>query len=582
MAFDPDGYLAKKTGTATSSTAPSGFNPDEYLQAKNSGSPIMDALKKANQVGGQIAQTGLDVLNAPFEVAGEAMRLPVEGILQNGLAKPLSDFRAPTILQKAIPALRTDQPPENPFSVANKSLQAAGGFVAGLPGGLDSAVQGARSGYTMDRGIGGPIADTALALLSGKLTPQVANAPLDAAVKGGESLLAAGKDAAKFVGKKAIRAGLGPTEEAQSALMNRPDAVLSKTNFDDLADHFAQTANDLSQKVDALDEKAWKQLSKVKAEPKQKIVDLLESVKQQFIGNGESRIGDADKKAVAQIDRYIERITPKSTPDKEKAIGLVDKSGQEIKRLVPGKKGEEFLDQPQLRELLISIRKDTRFDLPDTDPVNRAVQAAQGKLDSYLKKRNPEYEAVMTPVAKAMDALKSAASKFRLGQKHGEGFVSTDTTAQKLSALGREKKPETNRILENLKQETGRDFADEARLTRFKEEFKSGKENSRGSARTLAGSVVGAGIGNFLGMPTVGAAAGGLTGRALDYYGGSITQQLIQALQAGQNVAGQAANTAGASPGVGPLIALIRALGPLRAVSSPVASYGASRQSNGR
>ena len=262
-----------------------------------------------------------------------------------------------------------------------------------------------------------------------------------------------------------------------------------------------------------------KKLSKTKSlvlEPRSKILNVLQSARKEFVGTGKSKIGASDQKAVALIDGYIERV-------------------KNIKQPGVDPKLEQMLDQTQLRELVQSIRHDTRYDLPDLDPVNRAVQKVSAKIDSNLKE-NGNYAEVMKELAPATKSLKETASKFRLKFQTGIGFVSSDSTPGILTKSIGKNKPESQRILSNFSKQTGQDFIDKIRLTGAKEAFTAGTERSRGSARTLLGTILGGsmggGVGGFAGGG-VGSAIGALSGRSADYYGGSMAGKLIDAIRLG-------------------------------------------------
>lgn len=450
-------------------------------------------------------QAALEILSAPLELVGESIRVPVE---------KTDGFRAPSIVQRAFPSTKTAQPPSIGVDVANKLLRAGGGFISGVPGGLDQAKQSALSAYQADRGILGTVEDTAASLLTGRVPlggTTLPDAPLKAAMEGIKKVSSAAGKTAKAVGKGAIRVGFGPTAQEQSLLFRRPQEVKNAPDFDELSDKFASTVNDLSKRVGELDDAAWDSLLTLKAEPRSKIINTLKQARKEFVGTGKTRIGDADKKAVAQIDRYIERVS-------------------EIKQRGVDPKLDQMLDQRQIRELVQSIRKDTRFDLPDTDPVNRAVQSVQAKIDATLKE-NGNYAEVMGRLAPATRALKDAASKFRLKREPGVGFIPSNTTVQQLSLATRKKRPETKRALDQLKQQTGQDFMDQVKLTGAKEAFEPGTERSRGSARTALGALVGLAAEPFIpgqGFSTL--VCVGL-GRAADYYGGAAGGKVIDLLR---------------------------------------------------
>jgi hypothetical protein len=484
-------------------------------------------LSKINQKALDVAHTGLEALALPIEIPGEIIR----GVVENPQA-PLSDFRAPSIIQRAFPSTQTNEPPAFIADTANKLLRGGAGAVDAAVRG-SNILEGARASYNAPRGTMGTVEDTALSLLMGKIPTgtgvSMAEAPMRVASEAIGSVTRGAKSVAKGVGKGAIRVALGPTAENQSLLFRRPNEVKGALMGDDLADKFASTVNDLSVKVGELDDVAWDSLLKLKSESRAKILKTLEKVRHEFVGTGKSKIGDADLKAVSQIDRYIERT-------------------RNIKQAGVDPKLDQMLDQHQLRDIVQSVRKDARFDLPETDPTNRAVQAASAKLDAMLKD-NGNYAEVMDRLAPATKSLKEAASKFRLKREPGVGFTASDTTAQKLILSGRKNKPETRKILDRLKQQTGEDFLDQAKLAGAKEAFTPGTENSRGSARTAFGALAGLAAEPFVPGKGVSTIVGGAVGRTADYYGGAMAGKLIDALRSGNTAVAKVLNAAKTAKG---------------------------------
>lgn len=599
--------------------------------------PVMDTVS-----------TGLDILNAPFEVAGEIGR---RGVVE---ANNPGKFRAPSVVQRFFPSTRTEEPPANPISLINKMLRAGAGAVSGIPGG--TPLESARAAYNAPRGMLGAAEDTATGLLLGKISPELLTAPADAALNAATSAVKTGKNVAAAVGKKVVRAGLGPTEKAQEILYNRPQDVARQTDFVDLGDRFAKTTDELQGKLSQLDDAAWETLQnpsavkgvyyhgtnapeqilaggfrthagaqkgstylgdnfakgvylskdlspykeggdladvadvlrikhefqnplrttyqgvidlykkaridqfdsrgptkfstwvkkqgydaielgtegkvhevialypeRLKAETintigKDQLLAILNKARIEFTGKGGTKIGGADQQAVAQIGKYMSKVKAlKGT------TGAV-------------KKGQ--LGQDQVKEIIQSIQKDARYDLPSSDPVNRAVKSVRAQLDAFLKEMNPDYAESMKPVAEATAALKEAVKKFRLERKGGE-YVPTKTTISRLEALAKGDNPELTRVAEQLKSTTGIDFADEAILTTVKREFAPGIQRSSGSRRAMIGGGVGAGIGaavsKAVGIPApagaaVGGALGTVTGGAMDYYGGASARKIIDTL----------------------------------------------------
>lgn len=528
--------------SATGFTAP--FSDSGYSQGfikTYKGKP--QTLPQKIDVGtAKVAGTVLDMFNAPYELAGEAIAAPLE-------QRPM---RAPTLFG--------GQNPENPISVVNKLLRAGAGAIGGIPSG--TPLESARAAYNVPRGTMGAVEDTAMGLLMGKLAPKTVSAPLDAASVGASKLAKGASNVASAVGKKAIRVGLGPTEEAQIALANRPQDLARQTDFTGLSEKFAQNTNELANKLTDLDNQAWNTLSGLKAEPQSKLVNILKGVKQQFVGTGKTNIGNADRKAAAQIDSYIQRI-------------------KDIKQPGATKGTEQFLDQPQLKNIIQSIQKDANYSLPESDPVNLAVKAARAKIDAYLKDQNPDYEAAMKPVADATSALKDAVGKFRLERQTGGEYQPTGTTVSKLQLSVKDKRPEITRALDQIKNTTGIDFADEAKLTDFKQQFEPGAK-AQGSRRVNLGRAIGGGVSGLLSVLTGGSvgtdiaatggggAIGGMVGGATDYYGGPMAKSIIQMLGQTKTGTGNVLSAVNSKLQGTPLQSIIQRLLQSEPILSPV------------
>ncbi len=335
----------------------------------------------------------------------------------------------------------------------------------------------------------------------------------------------------KPLARKVLSSVLGPSEEAIASRFKRPAAIkaAAKRPYVNLAEDLAATTNKLSQEVSALDDQAWGTLLKLKAEPQSKLVQILTNAKKEFIGTGGAKIGDADRKAVRQINEYIERV-----------------KNLKQKGATPGT--DQMLDQGQIRELIQSIRNDTQFNLPETDPVNRAVQIAQGKIDEYLKTENKGYEQVMKPLAEKTQLLKETVRAFNLKNDRGS-FVPSDTTAGKFPQFLDEKKTYSRGLLRKFKDATGKDFVQAAQDYKNAAQFAEGATTPNGSRRVNVFKGVGRAIGTTaFGVPSflmggplaaggwglagnlLGDAIGGLGGAYLDKQGGAVAGKLIDML----------------------------------------------------
>lgn len=578
--FQEDSFVEDSFSPESSNDAPT-FTQGMFKTYK--GKP-KGLAQTADVATAKVAKFGLDLLNAPFEAAGEAVAAPIEG-------------RYPVR-----PTVFGGKGAENPFSLVNKLLRASAGAVSGIPGG--TPLESARTAYNAPRGGLGVAEDTAMALLLGKVAPEVAAAPMDAAIMGVSKTAKGVANAVSAGGKKALRIALGPTEEAQTALLNRPQDMAKVTNFQGLGDKLADTTSALSKKLSELDDKAWQTLPIDETVPKAKIVSIIENVKKEFIGKGNSKIGEADAKAVKQLDKYIEKIkgvTQEAMPaddgmtvaiklrgktytgkpgeihadlinrmakelkeDPDTVIGSVQKIGDmgfsigkkfltrsEASEQLGGarpeaaslmgeglmpktaakavKASQTEISHPQLKDIIQSVEKDARYDLPENDPANLAVQGVRSKIDQYLKSKNKAYGEAMVPVAETTAALKDTVKRFRL-ERTPEGYVPTKVTVDRLKSLPKDNTPEIKRTIESLKNVTGSDFADEARLTDYKEQFTAG-ERTRGSARTAAGAGLGMLMEHFVpGPPGIATGTGALMGRSMDYYGGPMAKMLLDVL----------------------------------------------------
>ena len=85
---------------------------------------------------GNIGMGALETVNAPFQVAGEAIRGASESEpLQMASASDPSGFRWPSIVQRLAPSTRTEEPPADPFMKAYQGLEG----LVNLPQGTQAA-----------------------------------------------------------------------------------------------------------------------------------------------------------------------------------------------------------------------------------------------------------------------------------------------------------------------------------------------------------------------------------------------------------------------------------------------------------
>lgn len=185
----------------------------EGTDPKNYGAMVDDAVKhystinkdqsigqQAMEVAGNVGKGALNVLAAPFQITGEAIRhAGTTDPLQVATAQDPRGLRAPSILQQLIPNLKTPEPPADPFMQSAMGLKGITTTASKLtPSAIGDLVQSLRSGSfnssspdlsnALQAGKevvqGQPNAvDSVNAMALGLGTGEAGNAPFDAAVK---------------------------------------------------------------------------------------------------------------------------------------------------------------------------------------------------------------------------------------------------------------------------------------------------------------------------------------------------------------------------------------------------------------
>lgn len=226
--FDPDAYLA-----ATSKKS-SGFDPDAYLALTE---PSFNPGKTASN----IAQGALETVAAPFQLVGESIRSAGEGIPASknipflpklATAEDPSGFRAPSILQRIMPSLKTPEPPSDPFQKSYQGLegivnlprgiQAASNIVTGQP---DAAAQLGGLGLALGTGDFGNMPARAAGKIIGKtadaITPSASIGKQIASKASAEALnLNPGK-----ITKVALKEGVSPESYATDLVKKAEDLI---------------------------------------------------------------------------------------------------------------------------------------------------------------------------------------------------------------------------------------------------------------------------------------------------------------------------------------------------------------------
>jgi hypothetical protein len=461
----------------------------------------------------------MEVVSAPFEVVGEAFRMPIEGD---------SDFRAPSILQRIGLAEKTEKPPADPINLAMKlGRSGAVGLHAAATG--KPALDAARTEYNRPPNMADFAQDVIAGAVTGRGFPRVASAPLTAAINATGATLKAGATAGKWAGEKAIRTALGPSEEAQRARFANPAGFKAAPLEGEIADGVAKTANSLSNKISEADAEAWGTLKKSYspregAISKAEVLALLKKAKKDLQVYGGGAIGKASKAATKALNEIENDI-----------MGVGSDFAQDV--IAPK---NDYIPEVTVKGIIKKLDENIDWDDDTLKPINDALQSRRVALDGRLKGQNTKYREKMKPVDEMMVALTGLKRKMSLTEVRGEGFAPSDTTISKVKAIGKREMPETKRILEGTKKYTGRDIESEARTALLKGEFSGGVDRSRGSRRAIMGGAVGEAVGSSLGLPNLlGGAVGAGAGAAADFYGSQAAGKIIDALSKSNVSVGQ-------------------------------------------
>lgn len=194
----------KARGVDPSSPAPdvstpnrSGISKDDAiaeLRARGVSIPPATA-QSSGDIGSKIISTGLKAVEAPFQVAGEAIRGAGEGEpLKLATQQDPSGFRAPSIIQQINPALQTAEEPANPFTKSYQGLEGLTQLGANILKGPKQAIQKASDTITAKPDLAANLGGMAVALGTG----EAGNAPFNAAIHAGEKVAGLVPKFAKF------------------------------------------------------------------------------------------------------------------------------------------------------------------------------------------------------------------------------------------------------------------------------------------------------------------------------------------------------------------------------------------------
>ena len=497
----PDGFADEQEGP------PDGFADQvkpEYSQGffKTYEGKPQGALQNIDVGLGKAANFATQSLSAPFEIAGESIRTAAEGIAGNP-----TEFRSPALFRGS-----NDQnpPAADTFSYANKLIRSGtDGITAPLRG--QSITQQAQAEYNRPPNAVDTVSDIATGIGSSLIFPRASNAPMEAVTQGAGKLFSNVMPASKFVGKKVLSSAFGPSEEALSTRFNQPAKLLKARPFQDLGDELANDLNSINKQISDESTKAWDSLLKLKSEPRDKVVNFLNSLKKDLNVKGGGPLGSDNQRAAREIDTFLSGIPKQKGVSKNQA---------------------QFLDQEQLKQIVQAADNQANWANPEPTASERAFRTFRGKLNEYLRNENPQYAEIMDPINKKIEFVDNLSNAFSMEKSVGQGnkLRKKDITAQKFPLFLDEKRSRTREYLGKLKEITGKDYLEESKMTKLSDQFDGGKAN--GARRTLAFGGAGA-LADMLipGSSGISTSLGMLFGALSDNYGGNIAGSIVDNLR---------------------------------------------------
>lgn len=493
----PDGFLDDQNGP------PDGFADDvPPIQEQSTFDKINYSFPGVRRAIG----TGIDVLNAPFEAAGEATTMALGGgqwqapkVLQN---HPALLGAANALLPKSF-EMQTGKEPVPAYTLPRRFLKYGTEAIRNLPQGPRAAMQAGTNAFYSDQPL-----DVATDVGASFAAPETMAAPMTAAVKGVG--LAAQKAKPLFsgagsLGRKTAASIFGVSDEAARARINRPEAIKAARDEAAIAGDLERGYRTVEGKIKGIEKQVEKTIRTSPnvaegATPKQEILNAVE--------NARKKIGFT------------------VTPQEKYAKQILDEISDNLS------KTHETVSEKQLRDIVQKISDATKYGQREYGTKDLALSGTRFRLDQKLKK-NEGYRDLMREEAPLMRLKNDLIDRFGLTRSVGEGMVATDTTASKLKGvLSDTKKVESQRILERLQRETGQNYVQDVRDWQMAKQFQPGRTRSEGSRRVNIGGIVGSAIGAMFGGwggAAVGSGVGAVTGSYLDRQGGAVFAKLIDA-----------------------------------------------------
>lgn len=404
-------------------------------------------LQNADVMAGKVANLGMEAIQAPFEMAGEAMRGAGDYLMGQK-----TDFNAPKLFG--------GQGAQDPFGYANKVARTA---VAGLSAPLrgQSMSQQARAEYNRPQSNIDTMADVTTGLASTFLAPKISNAPMEAVAEGlgkAKSLFSSKPGVPSMFRKASAKALslLGPEEDALLKRMENPEAIKQAGTVADVSNSLPGVANKFNTVIGHLSDKADDVISTSKyleegAFSKDEVMGSVEKARRNLGGiyTDESRSAE---KVIKRIQEKFKRVRNTVSQNQVKTI---------------------------IKDLDSEIPWTKVWKSPETlTATDRAMIDMRTNLDSALKAKNTPYAELMKPVSDAIQARGEFIKKFNLEKVRGGGYQLGDNTVNRMANTMNDNKVASQRVLGQVKETTGEDVLSRLENAKAKEQFQAPTSNT--------------------------------------------------------------------------------------------------------
>jgi hypothetical protein len=348
--------------------------------------------------------------------------------------------------------------------------------------------------------------------------------------------------ATKSIIKRGVSSAFGPSLDAIDARLANPKMIRNAKTTTEIAEDMPKTWTELSQKITDADKIAWEKLSNSSsvnegAFAKEELLNLVNDTRGKLI-----------KINIPQTETSYNTL---SMPNQNKVL---DTFGNDIGNVeydrgtVSGLTGTQnklaykrltdladdinkypsTISQKDAKNLIQTIDLETNWNDPNMSALNESYIEIRKNLDNILKDRNIDYKNAMKPVDNLIRIKEDFEKAFNIENIIGKGPRVTDTGVQKVGTALKESKLGTQRTLENIKSETGKDYLTDIQNAAHAKEFENPDKPKYWNRTFLGGA--GAAVGHTTGVPgasLAGGTAGWLMGDVLDKEGGALAGKLI-------------------------------------------------------